>query len=521
MVEWTLHTGYGETMINKVKEIVIFGGGTSGWLTAAYLVNNLKTSIKITLIESTDLGPIGVGEGTQPATARFLYDCGIDPRTWMKPSRASFKLGVEFVGWNKENFFVDNDFVENTMIGPGLRTVDYFASRPTQEFFDYLPAYQMAKQNKSPKLAGLDTNYAVPGIRDFGAVHFDANAILDSLRDIVGDKISYFNTKIVTVNKDQNGITGLVDEETRVHTADLYIDCSGFNSLLLEKNLGVKFHSIEGFLPCNKAVVIPTPYTDPKTECFPYTKATAMTAGWMFTIPTFKKTGNGYVYSDRFITPEDAEAELRKTIGNVDAPAKHLTMKCGSHEVVAYKNVVAVGLSAGFVEPLEATGITFTTKVVEQLSNLLNHHNGIWSSVAQQNLNTSYMNMVTEILAFVWVHYHFSSKADTPFWKSIRNQTINEVPESVKQILDHFIPGLHPGMFLDKTSGFHVGHWFSVLHAAGMYKGTESKLSPELEKYCEYFIKNQNSRVELVKEMFPNHYEFLKDWYDDKNDSTS
>ena len=521
MVERSLHTCGEQTMINKVKEIIIFGGGTSGWLTAAYLINNLKNPIKVTLIESTDLGPIGVGEGTQPATARFLYDCGLNPRTWMKPSRASFKLGVEFVGWNKDNFFVDNDFIENTMIGPGLRTVDYFASRPTQEFFDYLPAYQMAKRNKSPKLAGMDTNYAVPGIRDFGAVHFDAYSILDSLRDLIGDKIGYFNTKIVSVNKDQTGITGLVDQEGRTHTADLYIDCSGFSSVLLEKNLGVKFHSIEGFLPCNRAVVIPTPYKDPETECFPYTKATAMNAGWMFTIPTFKKTGNGYVYSDRFMSPEDAEKELREKIGEFEVPAKHLTMKCGSHEIVAYKNVVAVGLSAGFVEPLEATGITFTTKVVEQVVGLLNHHNGIWTDSAKSNLNVSYMNMVTEILAFVWVHYHFSSKSDTPFWKSIRSQTIDDVPESVKAILDHFIPALHGGMFLDRTSGFHVGHWFSVLHAAEMYKGTTSTLTPELEKYSEYFIRNQNNRIELVKEMFPNHYEFLKEWYDDKNDTTS
>jgi tryptophan halogenase len=97
MVEWSVYTSGEQTMINKVREIIIFGGGTSGWLTAAYLINNLKNPIKVTLIESTELGPIGVGEGTQPATARFLYDCGLEPRTWMKPSRACFKLGVEFV----------------------------------------------------------------------------------------------------------------------------------------------------------------------------------------------------------------------------------------------------------------------------------------------------------------------------------------------------------------------------------------------------------------------------------------
>jgi tryptophan halogenase len=501
-------------MIKKIKHIIVFGGGTSGWLTAAYLTNQLTSPIKITVIESTDLGPIGVGEGTQPATSRFLYDAGIMPKTWMKPSHASFKLGVEFVGWNKENFFIDNDFIENTLIGPDLRTVDYFMGRPVKEFFDWLPAYQLAKANKSPKLAGMDTNYAIPGIREFGAVHFDAFAMVDTIHDLIKDRIEYFDTKIVTIDHDESGITALIDEEGRVHTADLYIDCSGFQSLLLEKTLGVEFRSVENVLPCNRAVVIPTQYLDPEQECFPYTRATAMNAGWMFTIPTFKRTGNGYCYSDKYITPEQAEQELRDKIGDATTPARHLVMRCGSHAVTAYKNVVAVGLSAGFVEPLEATGITFTTKIVEALVGLLNHHNAVWNDAAQNTLNASYEKMVTEIVAFVWAHYYFSSKDDTEFWKAIRNQDVDQLPEHLKNIIDLFIPRPHDGFFLDKTSGFHVGHWFSLVNACGVYQDQENLLEPERENYAEYFIRNQQARVELVKEYFPNHYEFLKAWYE-------
>jgi tryptophan halogenase len=115
--------------INKVKNIIIFGGGTSGWLTAAYITKNLKFPCNVMLIESTEIGPIGVGEGTQPATAKFLYDCGIDPLIWMKPSQASFKLGVEFVGWTDKDYFVDNDFIENTVIAPDLFTIDYFMGK--------------------------------------------------------------------------------------------------------------------------------------------------------------------------------------------------------------------------------------------------------------------------------------------------------------------------------------------------------------------------------------------------------
>lgn len=500
-------------MINKVKEIIIFGGGTSGWLAAAYLVKNLTSPIKITLIESTEIGAIGVGEGTQPATARFLYDAGIMPKTWMKPSNASFKFGVEFIGWTEKNFFVDNDFIENSIIGPEVRVIDYFMDKPIEEFYDYLPAYQMAKANKSPKMAGMDTNYALPGHREYGAVHFSALDILTSIKDIIGDKIGYFDTKIVDIKKDNNGITALIDETGRIHTADLYLDCSGFNSILLEKTLGVNFNSIEKILPCNRAVVIPTEFTNPEEECFPYTKATAMDAGWMFTIPTFKRTGNGYVYSDRHITPDQAEQELREKIGNPTTPARHIKMKCGSHDVVAFKNVVAVGLSAGFVEPLEATGITFTTSIVEMLTRLLNQHSAIWNQNAQNSLNINYDKMVTEIVAFVWAHYHYSTKDDTLFWKDIQKQNEEDAPESVMAILNMFLPKMHDRFYLDRTSGFHAGHWFSVLKTGGKYQDATSKLTAEQTKYAEYFIKNQKYRTELVKEIFPNQYEYLKSWY--------
>src|SRR5210317_1407926 len=191
MVEWIVCYCNKEKLmaITKANNIIIFGGGTSGWLAAVYMVNNIKFPCKITLIESTKMGPIGVGEGTQPATARFLYDAGVDPKTWMEPSDSVFKMGVEFVGWNEKNFFVDNDFVEHTQIGPQLYTSNYFIDKSLEEYLDYLPAYQIAKHNKSHKLAGLDTNYALSGNRKFGAVHFAAIKIVDSLKKIVGDRI--------------------------------------------------------------------------------------------------------------------------------------------------------------------------------------------------------------------------------------------------------------------------------------------------------------------------------------------
>jgi 2-polyprenyl-6-methoxyphenol hydroxylase-like FAD-dependent oxidoreductase len=517
MVERIIYFSSKEILMKIVKanKIIIFGGGTSGWLTAAYLTKNLQFPCEITLIESTEIGPIGVGEGTQPATARFLYDCGIDPKTWMKPSNAVFKLGVEFVGWTDKNFFVDNDFIENTQIGPNLFAPDYFIGKEKEKYFDWLPAYQLAKENKSPKLAGMDTNYAQTGDRQFGAVHFSAFDIVASLKEIIGDKIKYFDTKIVKVETDNDGISALIDESGRSHTASLYIDCSGFSSVLLEKNLGVEFLPVTDILPCDRAVAIPTQYTDPVAECRPMTTATAMTAGWRWTIPIFTRVGNGYVYSSKYLTPEEAEQELRQAIGEHTAEARHLTMKCGIHKVIAYKNVCAAGLAAGFVEPLEATGITFTTKAVELLTAILNQNQGIWSNAGKNALNDTYSRSFWEIVAFVWAHYHFSKKTDTDFWRTIHRQSPDTIPQIVLDIVAQYAPNLSRKFFLNPDSNFHVGHWFQVLHAAGVYDQKEEFLKDDVMKYAEYFIKNNTYRVEQIKEYFPNHYEFLKEWYGD------
>ena len=192
-------------------------------------------------------------------------------------------------------------------------------------------------------------------------------------------------------------------------------------------------------------------------------------------------------------------------------------MKCGYHKEIAVKNVVAVGLSAGFVEPLEATGITFTTAVIKSVTELLNMNRNIWNQPIKDLINRGFYEMNMEILAFVWAHYHFSKRSDTPFWQSIRQQDIKDLPEDVQFILGHFYP--RPGRFLyfSKSSMFNIVQWFSVLHAGGAYNNLEKIDRPNENEYAEYFIDVQNYRVEQAKKRFPNHYAYLDQWY--KNNS--
>lgn len=492
-----------------IRKIVIFGGGTSGWLTAAYLTKNLRFKPEIVLIEDSKLGPIGVGEGTQPATARFLADCGISPQAWMKDSNASFKYGVELTGWVDKPYFVDNDTFQTHLIADDFYTSEYFANKDHQEFVDWLPSYQLAKANKSPKVAGVyDFNFNLPS-GNFGAVHFAAFDIIKTIKNLILDQITYVDVKIESIEKDDKGIRCLVAEDGTKHSADLYIDCTGFRSILLNQ-LDVPFHSYDEWLPCDRAVALPTQYTNPSEQCFPYTKATTMTSGWRWTIPIYNRIGNGYVYSSNFISDDEAEHELRTAVNEWDAPANRLKMRCGRVDKIAHKNVCAVGLSAGFVEPLEATGITFTTATVRRLASAINQ-TGSLTYDHRSYLNQSFYEMVTEIFAFVWCHYHYSTRCDTPFWQSIRHQSYDALPDDVKYIIDMQRGSPSKNMFMSQQSMFNTVHWFSVLHAGGAYKNQQ--LDPAKEVYGRYYTASQSQRIELAKQLSPNQYDFLKSWY--------
>lgn len=499
--------------LNKIRTIIVFGGGTSGWLTAAFMLKQLQVPTKIMLIEDSAAGPIGVGEGTQPFTASFLYQCGILPKMWMKPSHASFKYGVELTGWTKEPYFVDNDTSDNCVIAEDFYTTDYFIDKPYSEFSKWHPAYRLARKNVCQKFEDyLDVNPHM-GPQHFGAVHFSALDIVKTIKDIILDKIAYVDTKITDVKVNQDGIEQLIDSNGKSYSADLFIDCSGFSSVLLEQNLKVPFEDYNKWLPNDSAVVMPTQFKNPKEDCFPYTKATAMNAGWRFTIPVFSRTGNGYIYSSKHITAEQAEKELRDSIGEYDAPARHLKMKCGLHKEIAYKNVCAVGLSAGFVEPLEATGITFTTGTVNMLVHSLNSTGSVWGPRVRQLINDGFKEMTTEILAFVWAHYHFSTKDDTPYWKEIRQQKLEDLPADARIIIEQFLPRPKRFLMLGPNSMFNIVQWFSMLHAGGAFEGVESTLSDRQKQYADYYLKHISQRVDLAEQMFENQHDYLTRWY--------
>ena len=498
--------------LRKVKEIIIFGGGTSGWMTAAYLSRNLRFKPKITLIEDVSKGPIGVGEGTQPSTAPFLYECGLKPKEWMKMADSAFKYGVELNGWADKPYFIDNDVEETSLISENFYTNHYFQNKSIDEYNNFLPSYQLAKDNVSPKLGTFDQNFGVAE-KNTGAFHFNAYKIVEALKSVCIENINHVDTTIKDVVKGASGIEKLIANDGKEYSADLYIDCSGFASILLDKTLNEPFDSYSDYLLCDSAVAMPTQYTDPQKECHPYTKATTMNAGWRWTIPTFGRIGNGYVYSSKYISADEAEKELRDSVGEYEAPAKHLKIRCGKHKRVAVNNVVAVGLSAGFIEPLEATGITFSTTIIKTLAHALNNTSNIWNSKAKEFINDFFETSVTEILAFVWAHYKYSTRCDTSFWQDVHKLEHTELPEKSKQIIEKVLTEHPLEYMLNYNSIFSVPQWFGMLHSGKVFEGREIQLTQEQELYGKYFCDVQKERVKMAKNIFKNHYDYLEELY--------
>ena len=497
-----------------INHIIIAGGGSAGWMAAAYMRHNLPQSVKITLVESTAKGILGVGEGTQPYTTQFLKQCGLDIKDWMSKADATFKLGVELDGWGDNPVFVDNDTTDVGVLGNEVLMSEYVLGSKIdkKDFMNWIPSYRLGRANKSPKFYDERLDYAHSLYDTWDAVHFKADQIVSMLSEKVKPNISYYDDEIIHVHSNDTGVTGLQTKENGLLCADLYVDCTGFKSLLLEQTLKEKFIPIDHILLCNRAVAIPKKYTDKNKEMHPYTKAIAMESGWRWSIPTFSRIGNGYVYSDKFITPEEAEFELRSAIDEWEAPANHLQMKTGTHEKIAKQNVFATGLAAAFVEPLEATGITFTTKGIESLTTALIENQGYYNDEIANNLSINYNNLVREIIDFVFLHYHFASKNDTPFWQAVHNI---DIPTSAAGVLNRFVP--NPTNKLNENglyTMFHAGQWFQLLYGLGAYDNVNYEVKKEILDYGKMVWDKYNFITDQQLELFPNHYQFLKEWYD-------
>jgi len=536
----------------KINNIIIVGGGFSGWLTALSL-RKASEHLNITLIESDKIPHIGVGESTQPLLTRFLYHLGYPPTVWMPRANATYKMGVIFNGWSDTQFMIDSesslfnilDTTEYNSFGMpdtrntkrldhsfGMHDAAIATGMTAKEWSDWFPLYRMAINNKSPKFGKERFNY-IDGFDSLhcNAVHWDNFEVIEWLKsECIKLGITHIVDNVVDVNLDVEGyIKELVLENRVVNVSgDFYIDCSGFRSVLIDGVCKRPWESFENILPTNNAVVIRKKYTNPQKECHPYTGSTAMDSGWMWTVPTYNDVSHGYVYSDKYIDKDDAEKELRTKINDWDTSALHVPFRVGQRDRIAFKNVYAVGLSGGFIEPLEATNSSFTINAIENLVGILFETDFVYKDEDMGYHISKMFSMNTdEILNFIYMHYRMSTKNDTLFWKEIKEKPIpdkvlpmyNAVidgPLSQQEFYESAIKGRPHLKFKHSFPLFSAHHWWQLLKGCGRYENYKKSYSDDFIKYSKMALDIHSSRMDNVLNIFPNHYDYLTEWYENQ-----
>ena len=449
-----------------MAKIVIVGGGTAGWMTAAYLTARLKSSVgdalQISLVESSDIAPIGVGEATTPTIRNTLAAIGISEQRFLKSCDATFKHGIKFVQWDKTPEEQLGDYYFHPFEQPLTAAGDDIAGHWLNNADPYQREYadavsiqnKVSAHNLAPKKVG-DPDYAGPMPY---AYHLDAGKLAVLLKEVALERAV---THIVgnvshAVNNHEGDIAHLTLEDGTEISADIFIDCSGFLALLIEKHYDEPFHDISDILFCDRAVACQVPYEDSNTEIRPYTTSTAQTAGWIWDIGLTTRRGTGHVYSSRHQSSDEAEAILRRYIGKQadELTFRHLKMRVGFREKQWRQNCIAIGLSGGFVEPLESTGIHLIEESLAILSQMIPRY--LRSNKEQQErprelFNSHMKNHYDLIVDFIKFHYYLSHRRDSKFWR------------------DNTDPASAPADMLEKIdswqSGYPAAYDFKLLHS--------------------------------------------------------
>lgn len=404
------------------QNIIILGGGSAGWMSANFLRHHLPSElVDITLIESPEIGIIGVGEGSTPHLKKFFDMLGVSESDWMPSCSATYKTGISFIDWtshqSKNRYFhpfpspVDQQTAGLFLVNCIMRHKGAAVPCNPDDFF------------LSKKLAedGLSPITAPPGkIALNYAYHFDSAKLGEYLRSLaVQNNVKWIQAKVINVGQHPSGdISHLLLDNGHSITGNFFVDASGFQSVLLQQTLGVGFEKFDSNLFADRAVALPTKLE----ETFPLaeTQATALSHGWMWRIPLTNRFGNGYVYSSNYLSADEAEVELRQTLGvSEEVSAKHLSMNVGKVNHYWKNNVVAVGLSQGFIEPLEATALHL---VLDTLGAFVQcYQQGNYNSAQVQAFNQHIDARYEGIRDYIVAHYKMNTRVDSSYWEDNRN----------------------------------------------------------------------------------------------------
>jgi len=438
-----------------MNKIIIVGGGSAGWMTAATLIKAFPNK-DITLIESPSIPTVGVGESTIGQIRQWIKYLEIDDKQFVPHTDASFKLSIKFTDFYKKGESFHYPFGESDLTNHQAGLNDWWfrkmvlSNTPNSDYADCIsPQMALVNENK------CHHNTDLLDFKKDTAFHFDATKFGIWLRDYycLPRGVKHIKEDIKIIDTDKNGIKQL----NKKHTADLFIDCTGFKSLLLGDKLKEPFISFSDLLPNNSAWTTKIPYDNKEEQLVPYTNCTAYNNGWIWNIPLWSRIGTGYVYSDKFISDEDALKEFQSYLGTDKLEFKKIKMRVGIHKRLWVKNVVAIGLSAGFIEPLESNGL-YT--VHEFLTHLIrNMQRDKVSQFDRDNFTYACRQDFQNFAEFVALHYALSHRDDTEYWKHNLNKTwsnslIDRVP-SLTNGIDQSVINRSFNYYHNGVGGFH------------------------------------------------------------------
>ncbi|OGT56515.1 MAG: tryptophan halogenase [Gammaproteobacteria bacterium RIFCSPHIGHO2_12_FULL_63_22] len=490
----------------RVKRVLIVGGGTAGWMTAAFLSQALGKGVRIELVESDEISTVGVGEATIPPINNFNTALGIDEDEFIKQTQATFKLGIQFKNWGALGDSYIHGF--GTM-GHVTGVVDFhhywlkmFQAGKVDRIEDYSINLLACEKNKF--MRGTD-KYPNSPLKDIGhAFHFDAGLYARYLR-VYAEQHGVARTegKIVGVQQhpESGFVTSVTMENGNVIEADLFVDCSGFRGLLIEQTLKTGYDDWSHWLPVNRALAVPCESVAPLT---PYTRSTARSAGWQWRIPLQNRIGNGHVYCSDYISDDEAASVLMANLdGKALAEPRPLRFVTGKRKKFWDKNVVAIGLSSGFMEPLESTSIHLIQKGVSRLVSFFPDKGFEQPDIDEFNRQST--QEFEQIRDFIILHYTATERDDTPFWNYCRTMPI---PDTLQQKIDLFKS--NGRLFRINNELFTEISWFQVMFGQRIRpQGYHPLVDAKPEDLIERMVADVKRVMHGVVDHMPTHEAFI------------
>ncbi|RVT41667.1 tryptophan 7-halogenase [Rheinheimera sediminis] len=490
-------------MQTPVKKLVIAGGGTAGWMAAALLKKVFAHQLEVELVESEDIGIIGVGEATIPPIQIFNQYLGLDEKEFLRETNATIKLAIKFENWR-----VKGESYYHTFGAPGatlgVANFQHYWLRAkelglTQSLWDFDLNYLCCEQGLFNKIKTPNPVYDMPY-----AYHFDSALYGKYLRKLA-EQAGVVRTEGLIEHVKQNCENGFVQslllKDGREVTGDLFIDCTGLRGLLIRKTLGLAYERWDHYLPANSALAVPTERFE---QTLPYTRSIAHSAGWQWRIPLTHRNGNGIVYSSSYLSDEQAYQTL---MNNLDSKAlaepKKISFETGRTTEQWHKNVVAVGLSSGFLEPLESTSIHLIQSAIVRLMKMFPNQGISEAQVSAYNAESK--DEFETIRDFIILHYHVNERDDSDFWQDMRNMAI---PHRLQEKLALFKETA--GIFNDANDIFRDSSWLQVMLGQGLLP---IDYHPSARTYTKEQLLEMMQKIRIAKQQplakLTSHDEFL------------